>query len=110
MSLGSTIAIDAALRHRLDTVAGLDEVQLNELAQLVGEVLQAPRGTCLLSLGSKDTRVLFLLEGELELAEAADGAGHLVVCHTDAAALGVSRLRPIPLWGDGAVGCALPDD
>ena len=60
MSLGSTIAIDAALR-RLDTVAGLDEVQLNELAQL-GEVLQAPRGTCLLSLGSKDTRVLFLLE------------------------------------------------
>ncbi|MCP5430749.1 MAG: HDOD domain-containing protein [Chromatiaceae bacterium] len=91
MSLGSTIAIDAALR-RLDTVAGLDEGQLNELAQLV-EVQQAPHGTCLLSLGSKDTRVLFLLEGELKL-EAADGAGH-VVCHTDAAALGpVSRLRP----------------
>ena len=91
MSLGSTIAIYAALR-RLDTVAGLDEVQLNELAQLV-EVLQAPRGTCLLSQGSKDTRVLFLLEGELKL-EAADGADHLV-CHTDAAALGpVSRLRP----------------
>jgi HD-like signal output (HDOD) protein len=91
MSLGSNIAIDDALR-RLDHLAGLDDQQLHLLAQEV-EVQTAAPGTLLLELGSSDSRLLFLLEGELRLT-AGDGAVH-IVRHTEAAAQGpVSRLRP----------------
>lgn len=91
MSLGNTVAIDAALR-RFDHLAALDDQQLARLAREV-RVLRAPHGARLLELGSRDPRLLFLLDGELKLV-AGDGASH-VVCHTDAAALGpVSRLRP----------------
>jgi len=91
MSLGNNTTIDAALR-RVERLSGLDEHQLDELAHEV-DVRHALPGGRLLELGSKDTRLLFLLKGELELV-ASDGAVR-IVRHTDSAALGpVSRLRP----------------
>lgn len=77
---------------RFDHLNGLQEEQLGELAEQV-RVLEARGGSRLLDLGSKEQRLLFLVEGALELL-AEDGARH-IVRHTDAAALGpVSRLRP----------------
>lgn len=91
MPLRDHTAINAALR-RFDRLAGLDDEQLNQLADET-ELRRAPPGTCLLELGCQDTRQLFLIEGELEL-KAGDGAFHHVR-HTDPAASGpVSRLRP----------------
>ncbi|MGB5637598.1 MAG: HDOD domain-containing protein [Sedimenticolaceae bacterium] len=88
----STI-INSALRG-FDRLSGLDEHQLEKLAGEL-ELLRAPPGTSLLERGSTDSRLLFLLEGELELV-AGDRASHRVR-HTDAAAKGpVSRLRPSP--------------
>jgi HD-like signal output (HDOD) protein len=77
---------------RFDHLSGLGDEQLTELAGQI-RVLEADGGARLLDLGSKETRLLFLVEGALELL-AEDGARH-IVRHTDAAALGpVSRLRP----------------
>jgi len=85
------IDISDALR-RFDQLAALSERQLNQIAGEV-QLLRAARGTCLLDIGSHDTRLLFLIDGILELV-AADGARHKVH-HTDPAARGpVSRLRP----------------
>ena len=91
MSLGNNDALDIALR-RFDPLSGLDDQQLHMLAGEV-EVQTAAPGTELLALGSNDSRLLFLLEGELRLV-AGDGAAH-VVGDRDPAAMGpVSRLRP----------------
>lgn len=93
MSPEENTLIQAALR-RFDRLSGLDEVQLGKLAGQL-ELLRAPPGAILLERGSTDTRLLFLLEGELQLI-AGDGAVHRVR-DTDAAARGpVSRLRPSP--------------
>jgi len=90
MSLGNN-TINAALR-RFERLEDLDERQLTELAQ-EADMRHAGPGGCVLELGSKDPRLLFLLEGELELI-AEDGAVRLVR-HTDVAARGpVCRLRP----------------
>ena len=91
MSFSESTEIGATLR-RFDRLSKLDE---NQLAQLAAEVivLTAPRGSLLLALGSTDPRMLYLLDGEIQLI-AGDGACH-IVCHTDPTALGpVSRLRP----------------
>ena len=93
MSPEESALVHAALR-RFDRLSRLDD---HQLGKLVGELelLRAPPGTRLLERGSIDTRLLFLLEGELELV-AGDSAVHRVR-HTDAAAQGpVSRLRPSP--------------
>ena len=91
MSLGNNDALDVALR-RFDPLCGLDDQQLHMLAGEV-QIQTAAPGTELLALGSDDSRLLFLLEGELRLV-AGDGAAH-VVGDRDPAALGpVSRLRP----------------
>lgn len=84
-------ALSDALR-RFDPMATLSESQLGRIADEV-QLLRAARGTRLLDIGSRDPRLLFLMDGELELV-AEDGARHRVR-HSDAAALGpVSRLRP----------------
>ena len=91
MSLGNNTTINAALR-RVEKLSRLNEHQLDELAREV-DMRHALPGGRLLELGSEDTRLLFLLKGELELV-ASDGAVR-IVRHTDSAALGpVSRLRP----------------
>ncbi|MGD8956706.1 MAG: HDOD domain-containing protein [Chromatiaceae bacterium] len=73
-------------------VADLDDNQLGELAQSA-DLRHAAPGTQLLAIGSDDTRLLFLLQGTLELL-AADGAVR-VVRDTDRAAQDpLSRLRP----------------
>lgn len=84
-------SISDALR-RFDQLAVLNEQQLEEIARHV-KMLRAARGTCLLEIGSHDSRLLFLLDGVLELL-AEDGARRRVR-HDDPAAGGpVSRLRP----------------
>lgn len=91
MSLANNSTIHAALR-RFEQLSDLDEARLAELA---GEVRlrHASPGDCMLDLDSEDSRLLLLLEGELELT-ARDGARR-IVRHTDAAAARpVSRLRP----------------
>lgn len=91
MSLGNDPSINSALR-RLERLSSLDEQQLTELAR-AADMRRVRPGSCVLELGSEDTRLLFLLKGELELV-AEDGAVR-IVRHTDAAALGpVSCLRP----------------
>lgn len=78
--------------RRFDTFATLDDSQLSMLANQ-SELLRAHQGDTLMELGSEDSRLLFLIEGEIKLM-AADGASH-VVRDRDIAALGpVSRLRP----------------
>jgi HD-like signal output (HDOD) protein len=85
------LEISDALR-RFDQLAALSQRQLAQIADEV-QLLRAARGTCLLDIGSHDPRLLFLIDGVLELV-AADGARHKVH-HADAAARGpVSRLRP----------------
>ena len=85
------LSISDALR-RFDQLAVLNEQQLEEIARHV-KMHRALRGTCLLEIGSHDSRLLFLLDGELELL-AEDGAKRRVR-HDDPAAGGpVSRLRP----------------
>ena len=91
MSLANNTRIQAALR-RLKPLSDLDETRLAELA---GEIRlrHASPGDCVLEMNSEDSRLLLLLEGELELT-ARDGARR-IVRHTDPAATGpVSRLRP----------------
>ena len=83
--------VNAALR-RIDTLAGLDDRQLSELADNA-ELRKSPRGTCLRELGDRDPNLMFLVEGELQLT-AADGASHIVRARDAAAAGPVSRLRP----------------
>ena len=84
-------AVSDALR-RFDPMAELSDSQLDRIADEV-RLLRATRGTCLLDIGSRDPRLLFLIDGEVELV-AADGARHRVR-HSDVAALGpLSRLRP----------------
>jgi len=91
MALGQNTAIYAALR-RVERLSGLDKHQLDELACKV-DMRHALPGGRLLELGGEDTRLLFLLKGEIELV-ASDGAIR-TVRHTESAALGpVSRLRP----------------
>ncbi len=90
-SLGNNTTINAALR-RVEKFSGLDEHQLDELAREV-DMRHALPGGRLLELGSEDTRLLFLLEGELELV-ASDGAVRIVRHNGSAALRPVSRLRP----------------
>jgi len=91
MPLGNDASINSALR-RLERLSSLDDQQLTKLAH-AADMRRVPPGSCVLELGSEDTRLLFLLKGELKMV-AEDGAVRLVR-HTDTAALGpVSRLRP----------------
>lgn len=91
MSAENPDAVDRALR-RFDHLASLGDEALSNIATQVS-VHQARPGDCLLELGSDDERLLYLVEGELELL-AIDGALRRVR-HTDTAASGpVSRLRP----------------
>jgi len=91
MQVENETDISDALR-RFDHMAGLDPQTLADLAGEI-EVQHASSQTEILSLGSEDSRLLFLLDGELRLV-AGDG-GTRTVRHTDPAALGpVSRLRP----------------
>lgn len=91
MPLANEGPINSALR-RFDQLSALDDGALSRLAEQVQMHSAAP-GARLLDIGSSDSRLLFLIDGTLELV-AADGAKHLVR-HTDAAAQGpVSRLRP----------------
>ena len=83
--------ITKALR-RVSSLADLDETRLHELAGQL-RLQHATPGSCLLELGSEDPRLLFLIDGELELL-AADGAARQLK-HTDPSCNGpVSRLRP----------------
>ena len=87
----NTTTISAALR-RFERLSDLEEHRLAELAHEVRLENAAP-GACVLELGSKDDRQLFLIEGELLLV-AGDGAKR-IIRHTDTAARGpVCRLRP----------------
>ena len=70
MSLGNDPSINSALR-RLARLSSLDEQQLTELAR-AADMRRVRPGSCVLELGSEDTRLLFLLKGELELV-AEDG-------------------------------------
>lgn len=91
MSRESPFGVKDALRA-LPELAGLDEDQLATLSGFA-ELLQAAPGSILLSLGSNDPRMLYLVDGELELL-AGDGAKHLVR-PVEARVVGpVSRLRP----------------
>jgi len=91
MSVPKQTPISHALR-RFDRLAGLDETQLSLIAEHA-QVHEAASGSCLLELGDREPRQLYLLDGELELI-AADGIAHCVR-DTDQAADGpVSRLRP----------------
>ncbi len=91
MSLGDTTSLHDLLRG-MPHVADLDDNQLEELAQSA-DLRHAKPGTQLLAIGSVDTRLLFLVQGTLELL-AADGAVR-VVRDTDLAAQDpISRLRP----------------
>ncbi|MGB5202088.1 MAG: HDOD domain-containing protein [Sedimenticolaceae bacterium] len=91
MSLGNKTSLHDLLRG-MPHVADLDDNQLDELAQSA-DFCHARPGTQLLAIGSNDTRLLFLLQGTLELL-AADGAVR-VVRDTDLAAQDpISRLRP----------------
>ena len=91
MSLGNKTSLHNLLRG-MPHVADLDDNQLGELAQSA-DLRHAASGTQLLAIGSDDTRLLFLLQGTLELL-AADGAVR-VVRDTDLAAQDpISRLRP----------------
>lgn len=78
--------------HRFKGLADVDPEQLLSLAQQV-EIRHAQRNTRLLELGDQDTRLLFLLEGELELF-AADGAVRVIRDSDPAARQPVARLRP----------------
>lgn len=91
MPLGDNASICTTLR-RFNGLADLGREQLARLAQQV-EVLYAPQNTRLLELGDQDTRLLFLLEGALELF-AADGAVRIIRDTDPAAREPVSRLRP----------------
>ncbi len=91
MSVPKQTLINDALR-RFDRLAGLDETQLNRIAEQA-QVHEAASGSCVLELGDREPRQLFLLEGELELI-AADGIAHCVRDTDKAAAGPVSRLRP----------------
>jgi HD-like signal output (HDOD) protein len=85
------VPIPEALR-RFEPLSALNGQQLAQVAEHV-KLLRAARGTCLMDIGSQDPRVLFLIDGELELV-AADGARRRLR-HGDPAAKGpVSRLRP----------------
>lgn len=91
MSDGNSDNVKLALR-RFDHLSDLGDEQILELAQQVS-VNQARAGTCLLEIGSREKRLLYLVEGEVELL-AEDGARRLIR-HTDAAAMApVARLRP----------------
>ena len=91
MSLGNKTSLHDLLRG-IPHVAGLDDRQLDELAQSA-DLRHAAPGAQLLAIGSDETRLLFLLQGTLELL-AADGAVR-VVRDTDRAAQDpISRLRP----------------
>lgn len=83
--------ISEALR-RFQPLALLNPAQIDEIADHV-QLLKAARATCLMEIGSHEPRLLFLLEGELELI-ADDGASHRVR-HDDPAAGGpICKLRP----------------
>jgi HD-like signal output (HDOD) protein len=83
--------ISEALR-RFQPLALLDATQIELIADYV-QLLKAARGTCLMEIGSQESRLLFLLEGELQLI-ASDGARHRVR-HDDPAAEGpICKLRP----------------
>jgi HD-like signal output (HDOD) protein len=83
--------ISDALR-RFHQLAALNDHQLDQIAEQV-ELKRAARGTCLMEIGGNDSRLLFLLDGELELL-AGDGARRRVRHFDPAADDPVSRLRP----------------
>jgi HD-like signal output (HDOD) protein len=83
--------INDALR-RLDRLTGLNDRQLDALSDRA-DMRQAPRGACLLPMGSTDARQLFLLDGEIELV-AGDGARHRVRSANDVVQGPLSCLRP----------------
>jgi HD-like signal output (HDOD) protein len=90
----SELALDSVTRTlmRFEDLSHLDGPELRLLASEV-TVREAAPGDCVLPIGSEDRRLLFLVEGGLELT-AEDGARH-VVRHTDrAAAAPICRLRP----------------
>lgn len=91
MSLGNKTSLHDLLRG-MPHVADLDDNQLDELAQSA-DLRHAAPGTQLLAIGSDDTRLLFLLQGTLELL-AADGAVRVVRDTDRAAQAPISRLRP----------------
>ena len=62
MPQSEDIPISDALR-RFDQLAVLNDQPLEEIARHV-KMRRAVRGTCLLEIGSHDTRLLFLLDGE----------------------------------------------
>lgn len=90
----SELALDSVARTlmRFEDLSHLDAPELRLLASEV-TVRDAAPGDCVLPIGSEDRRLLFLVDGELELM-AEDGARH-VVRHTDRAATApICRLRP----------------
>ena len=92
MPLANNTTTISAMLRRFEQLSDLDEGRLSELAHEVDLQLASP-GKCVLELGSKDSRQLFLIEGELLLV-AGDGAER-IIRHTDTAARGpVCRLRP----------------
>lgn len=80
------------LLSRVEHFAGLDPHRLAALAEQA-DIIEAAAGTVLLDLGSEDPRLLFLLDGRLELV-AADGATRRVAPGDPAAMGPISRLRP----------------
>ena len=79
------------LRH-LSSFRDLPDDRLRDLSVRI-EVHEDPRGAVLVPLGSKDQRLLFLLEGDCKLI-AADGAVK-TIHHQDPSARGpLARLRP----------------
>jgi hypothetical protein len=65
------LKISDALR-RFDQLSTLNENQLDQVADQV-KLRRAARGTCLLDIGGRDPRLLFLIDGVVELV-ANDGA------------------------------------
>ena len=78
--------------QRFHHLSELGDEQILELAEQVS-VNQARPGACLLEFGSLENRLLYLVEGEVELL--AEDGERRIIRHTDAAAMApVARLRP----------------
>ena len=83
--------VPEVLRH-LSSFRDLPDDRLRELCLRI-EVHEDPRGAVLLPLGSRDQRMLFLLEGDCKLI-AADGAVKTVHDKDPSAQAPLARLRP----------------